>query len=108
MSENEIQNSILEWLYFVDITAWRNNSGAVFSQKDNTFRRKSKYDKNGISDILGILPDGRFLAIEVKKNKSCKPSKTQKDFINDIRRDGGIAICVWSVEQVKKALKEYY
>ena len=107
LSENEIQNSILEWLYFVGIFAWRNNSAAVYDKRAGAYRRKSKHDKNGVSDILAILPDGRLLAIEVKKNKRQKPSQAQANFIDHINNQGGIAMVAWSIEQVEERLKEY-
>jgi len=61
----------------------------------------------GIPDILGILPGGAFLAIEVKKPKPDKtyPSKEQKAFMKRINDDGGIAFVARDVDTVKKMLK---
>lgn len=59
----------------------------------------------GISDLIGITPDGRFLAIEVKapgKEKTATPE--QLDFIENILQRGGIGIVASSVDQVERAL----
>tara|TARA_Y100001973_G_scaffold105035_2_gene176730 strand:- start:2839 stop:3162 length:324 start_codon:yes stop_codon:yes gene_type:complete len=44
----------------------------------------------GSSDIIGITPEGRFLAVEVKTAKG-KPTKEQLNFIEQVRKAGGIA-----------------
>ena len=47
----------------------------------------------GSSDLIGITPDGRFLAIEVKTPNG-KPTADQLAFIEAVRRAGGVAgIC---------------
>ena len=107
LSEQEIQNSILEWLHFVGIFAWRNNSAGIYDQRSGAYRRKPKYAINGVSDILGILPDGKFFAIETKANRRKKASYDQKQFISKINEQGGIALVAWSIEQVEERLKEY-
>ena len=107
LSENEIQNSILEFLKYKKITAWRNNSTAVYDPTGKRFRSKSKWDRNGVSDILGVLPDGKFLAIEVKKNTQARTRPSQKEFINDISSQGGVAFVAFSLNCIKENLKEY-
>jgi len=108
MSETEVQNSILEYLCSKDIFAWRNNSHAVFDERSGSFRSKSNpHDINGVADILSILPDGKFLAIEVKKNKNCKASPSQKLFMENISKNNGITFLAWSVKMVEKELKKH-
>ena len=83
MSEGEIQNSILEFLMFNSIKAWRNNNGALYDATRKTHRAKNKWEKvcGDPVDILGILPNGKFLAIEVKKDEKTKASKGKVVFI---------------------------
>ena len=107
LSENEIQNSILEFLRFKKITAWRNNSGGVYDPSGKRFRSKSKWDRNGVSDILGILPDGKFLAIEVKKNEQARTRPSQREFLDDINNQGGRGFVAYDLAHVKDNLKEY-
>lgn len=44
----------------------------------------------GGADLIGIAPDGRFLAVEVK-TQTGRPSKEQLLFIDAVRNAGGIA-----------------
>jgi VRR-NUC domain len=43
-----------------------------------------------VSDILGVLPNGKILAIEVK-SKMGKLTKDQSEFINMVKQNGGCA-----------------
>lgn len=59
----------------------------------------------GISDLIGVTPEGRFLAIEVKapgKEKTATPE--QLDFISNIIERGGIGVVASSIAQVEWAL----
>lgn len=107
MSENEVSNSILQFLLFKRITAWRNNNGAVADSKVNGgFRRKNKWETIHGSpvDILGVLPCGKFLAIEVKKDEKGKARKGQEKFMKAINDSGGIAFMAYSIDCVKENL----
>ena len=94
MEEQDIQRTILIYLKEQCIFHWRNNSG-----------KKGKYTfgLKGSSDIIGILPNGRFLAIEVKYGKN-KPSEDQVAFIKNINDNGGLAFVAYDLETVVKAL----
>lgn len=98
-SEHETQAAILEYLQRVrGIFCWRNNSGA-FKIGDRFIRT----GKVGSSDIIGILPDGRFLAIEVKAHYG-KVSPEQQTFIDTINANGGLAFVAFSVGDVMAQL----
>jgi hypothetical protein len=58
----------------------------------------------GSSDILGCLPDGRFLAIEVKA-RSGYLSPEQKQFLAEIRGLGGLAVMVKSWQELDAILR---
>lgn len=58
----------------------------------------------GSSDIIGWTADGRFLAIEVK-TKNGRASKEQVQFIESVRRSGGVAGVARSVEDAIKILE---
>lgn len=51
----------------------------------------------GGADLLGVAPDGRFLAVEVK-TATGRVSKEQKRFIDAVNRAGGLAGVARSVE----------
>ncbi len=58
----------------------------------------------GISDILGVLPGGRLLAIEVKTEKG-KLSPHQERFIQNVNDNGGLAFVARSFDDVVQRLK---
>jgi hypothetical protein len=54
-----------------------------------------------VSDILGCLPDGRFLAIEVKSDNG-HATDEQAAFIADVIRHGGVAFVARSMDDVEQ------
>lgn len=98
-TEQDILRAILDYLIRIKhIYCWRNNSGAMV--KDDHFVR---FGKVGSADILGVLPDGKFLAIEVKRPGG-KTTPAQDDFLALVRKNGGVAIVAHGVEDVILAL----
>jgi hypothetical protein len=59
----------------------------------------------GSSDILGLLPGGRFLAVECKAEHG-RLSPEQQEFLSDIKAMGGMAIVAKSWTDVDHALRE--
>lgn len=101
VKEDVVLRSCLEWLRLNGIYSWRNNSGAV-----KVGRRFIRFGFPGSSDIIGILPGGRFLAVECKREKGGVLSDLQKDFLSNIEKNGGIAIVAHSVDELKEKLSE--
>lgn len=100
--EGEIQNAIMEYLWYNKILAWRNNNTPTFNIKTNTYRSMGKWAKKGVSDIIAIK-NGTVYFIEVKA-KGKYPSKEQKQFIIDVNEAGGIAFVARSIDDVSKIL----
>lgn len=103
MGESDIQRSILDWLRQHKILCWRNNSGA-FVLEGKTGRRSFRTGGKGASDIIGCLPDGRFLAIEVKRPRG-RLTDDQVQFIADVLRNAGAALVARSVQDVGRKIK---
>lgn len=59
-----------------------------------------RFGFKGSADILGILPDGRFLAVECKREKGGVLSKEQIEFRDRIKENKGVYILVHSVEEL--------
>jgi hypothetical protein len=59
---------------------------------------------NGTADIL-VCYQGRFIAIEVKRDKYTKPDPLQVEFLNDVIKAGGQAIVTDSIQDVKLILE---
>lgn len=100
MPESDVVRSCLEYLKIRGIFAWRQNAGVI--PLANGGVRFSGL--RGVSDILGILPDGRFLAVECKSAKG-KTSEHQDAFLDQIAGNGGVACVVRSVEELAEDLK---
>ena len=98
--EKEIEKEILSYLKSKGIFAWKNKSQGTFDpirQQHRTNRSMLK----GVSDILGILDDGRFLAIEVKSRRGVVTPE-QKEFIKKINDHDGLAFVARCLEDVTK------
>lgn len=138
MKEEDIEKGILIFLKFHKIYSWKNITSGYYDVKNKCYREnKSDYAINGVSDIIGILEDGKFLAIEVKKPeemkfftkpieelrekliqdeatssqstiKKTKRAINQNNFINEINNNGGLAFFASSVEEVISNLEKYY
>lgn len=107
MSEKVIENLILKYLAYCRIFAWKNNSTGVYDPTKKTFRaNKNPYAIKGVADILGVLPDGKLLAIEVKMPKG-RVSKEQKQFIERVNDNGGIAFVARGLREIQNHLEEY-
>lgn len=104
--EKVIEKDILTYLKFLPkCFAWKNNSTGVFDPSRNTFRsNKNPFVIRGVSDILGIY-HGRLLAIEVKRDRTSKPTKEQRDFIKRVKKEGGIAGVCCTVEEARQLIK---
>lgn len=104
LSEKQIENSILEYLAMRNIYAFKVKSQGTYDVKEGRFRKPSRYYKRGTADILGVLPGGRFLAIEVK-SKTGRLSMHQKMFIEAVNAYGGLGFVARSIEDVEQSIK---
>lgn len=102
IKESDIQKQIIQWLHLKNVFAWVNKTQGTFDPYKRVFRRNTT--KKGISDIIGVLPDGRFLAIEVKTSTG-RVSPEQKEFIETVQKNEGIAFVARNLESVIKELE---
>jgi Holliday junction resolvase len=89
MKESQIQNRIIKYL----------NGIGAYSIKTIVTNR------NGSPDLICCFK-GRYVALEVKAEKGII-SKLQEHNIKLIRKSGGIAAIVRSVDDVKKVLENF-
>ncbi len=101
MKEQAYQRAILDYLALRRIYAWKNSSTGIFNKKTGGW---IPIGLTGVSDILGILPDGRFLAIEVK-SPTGKLTQNQIDFLDIINKNGGVAFMAVTIDDVKEHLR---
>lgn len=91
MTEADVQRDILEYLKLRGAKVWRQNTGA---------RGRIRFGFPGLSDIIGCLPGGQFIAIEVKSPHGGRVTPEQRAFIESITVLGGRAGIVRSVSDV--------
>lgn len=96
--EAEILTSCRRWLDAHGIFHWRNSTGCA---KIGT--RFVSFGFKGSSDLLGVLPDGRFLAVETKAEGG-RLSPEQRDFLEAVRRNRGVAIVAKSTDDLEAAI----
>ncbi len=102
--EGAVLSAILDYLKARKIYAFRMNTGAgKLTNGASHASRFVRFGFPGCSDILGILDDGRFLAIEVKSEKG-KATFEQLDFLAEIAKRGGVAFVARSIEDVDRHL----
>lgn len=101
-SEAQILKAIMQLLKVHPKVArvWRQNSMvAEFQDRGGRPRFVRANTAHGMSDIMGILKDGRTLAIECKSAKGTVKAH-QHEFLNSISEAGGIAFVARSVDDV--------
>ena len=98
--EGRAKAAVLRYLERRGITAWNNPTGAVEVRPG----RWLHFGKKGSADILGCLPSGRFLAVEVKAPRG-RLSPEQERFLAGISDQGGLAVVVKSWRELDKILR---
>ena len=99
--EGRIKADCLRYLERRGIFSWNNPSGVIRISND----RWIHFGKKGSSDIIGILPDGKFLAVETKSVRG-RLTPEQKEFLEKVRGLGGVAILARSLRELDEALRE--
>jgi hypothetical protein len=85
---------------------WRQNSGTFQERnRDGSVRYIRANTAKGMSDIMGVMKDGRTLAIEVK-SATGRMRPGQEEFLATIRQAGGVAGVCRSVEDAVALLEE--
>jgi hypothetical protein len=94
--ESDIRKDIQRYLDIKGIFNWRQWQG--------------QFSVRGVPDIIGILKNGRILAIEVELpgwegNSNSKHYREQVEFLKKINNAGGLAFFARSVEEVEIGLE---
>ena len=95
--EADIQHSILDYLSYMRIFHYRNNSGAMIGE----YKGKKSFDRfgaKGSPDIICVI-DGRYIGIEVKSEIG-RQSENQQIFQDRLEKAGGLYILARSLDDV--------
>jgi hypothetical protein len=98
--EGRIKTDCFRYLKRRGFFVWNNPSGAVRITQDRWVR----FGLKGSSDIIGVLPDGKFLAVEMKARHG-RLSPEQSAFIEKVRGLGGVAVVACSFRELDAALR---
>ncbi len=101
--ETDLKLAVVAYLQALGFIAWVQNVGGVKFRSGGR-QRFVRFGFAGLSDILCILPGGRFLVVETKILDNVA-SQAQKDFMADVERMGGIAVLAYSLDDVDERLK---
>ena len=103
MKETDIMRACMLALSEAGCLVWRNNCGSYTDPRSGSFVRYGVGNPGG-SDLIGITPCGRFLAVEVK-TKTGRLRPEQQRFIDAVIAKGGIAGVARSAEEALDLLR---
>ena len=88
----------------------RNHPAVAWCERQNTGAAKVggrfiRFGWRGCSDVIGMLKDGRLLAVECKAPKG-RLRPEQDEFLSLVRRFGGVAFVAHDCRDVLQALNE--
>lgn len=99
---NNTTTAIVDFLNLKGHFVWRNNTTGIYDPIKKVFR-KNKNAKNGVSDVLGVLKSGTFIAVEVKTGNDIL-SEDQIEFLAEVIARNGVAMVVKTFDDF---IKEY-
>ena len=112
--ETKLMNLILIALSEAGCTVWRVETGGawlgrvIHRERDCVTLAGARMFVTGLckggSDIIGIAPDGRFLALEVKAARG-RVTPEQQRFIEAVRAAGGVAGIARSVADALELIR---
>ena len=114
-TEATVQNAVRAAAARLGVHLWRNNSGVLNDDRGVPVRFGLGNDSprlNAVlksSDLIGIAPDGRFVAFEIKapgwRGPRTPRARAQEAFINLVRQNGGIAAFITTVEEMESCFR---
>lgn len=99
MKESDLLSYALTLLRRLDVLAWRVPNGPVLHSINGGQRVFKKSPIKGFPDIAGVMPTGKFFAIELKTDKG-RLSPEQLEWITKLNMTGAMAIVLRSKEQI--------
>lgn len=115
MKESQLQSLILLTLSEAGCKVWRCETAGVWVGRvihrtgGSVTLADARMIQAGLTkggaDIIGVAPDGRFLAVEVK-TETGRIRPEQEVFLQVVRKAGGIAGVARSVEEALQLIKQ--
>lgn len=102
--EGRVKNAVCSYLASRGVFFFVHASVGIFDSRRGVYRTNhSPHHRRGVADLLGIY-HGAPLAVELKSAKG-RLSPYQKQFLDDWKAAGGIAIVARSIDDVIEGLK---
>ena len=103
--ETEVVSSCIRYLNANGMFSWRSNNMGVARQEGG--RKFHTFNGiRGVSDIIGVLPDGRILCVECKRpGKLNNQSDDQKYFQEQVEKNHGVYVLCDSWVMLEEKLK---
>ena len=101
--EKEIQKQIIDYLRIKRWVVIKFNNVGIFKQETKKYIPPSQ---KGIADLSVCSPQGRFIAIEVKREKGIV-TEDQKAFGEEIEARHGIYLVARSIDDIIKFVDHY-
>jgi len=98
MKESELLSFALNCLKQSGMVYWRVPNGPVMHSINGRMIRKCSPIK-GFPDIAGVLPSGKFFAIELKTDKG-RLSPEQHEWITKLNMSGAMAIVLRTKDEI--------
>lgn len=106
MNETAFGKQVDQYLAALGCFVIRINSGAVKAMnRDGSARFVRFNNQPGCSDRLVCLPDGKFMALELKQGKK-KMTPEQEAFLDKVGHCNGYGVCVWTLDQLENVMKQ--
>lgn len=103
MKESELLSYALTCLKRSGLVAWRVPNGPVIQSRCGQVYYKPSPIK-GFPDIAGVMPNGKFFAIELKTEKG-RLSVEQREWITKLNMSGAMAIVLRSRDEIDEFIE---
>lgn len=98
-TESTVQKQLKEYLEIMRYTVYRINNTGIFNKEKNAY---IFHGTAGVPDLIALKKGHKMLFIECKGTGK-KPTEEQTEFIDLVNSSTGVmAICVDSLEKIKK------
>jgi len=104
--EKDVLKAVWAYLSHHPKVAWcsRINSGGTYFDNNKGGQQFMRFNyKRGMSDLIGQMKDGRFLACECKR-EGANLEDHQREFLNEVRAANGVAFVARNVQDCMEAL----
>jgi len=102
---NHLTSEVIKYLKLQGFSVWRQNNTAVYDPQLGRYRAFA--GRLGVSDVIGFRKSDCLFCVFEIKNGTDRLSKEQRDFLQEVKEAGGIALEVRSLEGLIRDMKEY-